>query len=95
MVSICLQMPTELWDECAKAYEKDIYTDWEQRNKVLQVGVGGAGKVSELSEDAKTITQLIASYSARTRIFMESVLAHMIMYDHKDIIRVKRSLTNI
>lgn len=28
--------------------------------------------------------QLIASYSARTRIFLDSVLAHMIMYDHKD-----------
>ena len=27
---------------------------------------------------------LLANYAARSRIFMNSVLAHMIMYNHKD-----------
>ena len=55
MVSTCLQMPAELWDACAEAYDKDIYADWEIRNKAVSIGADKGDKVSGLSGDAKTI----------------------------------------
>lgn len=55
MVSTCLQMPAELWDMCAEAYDKDTYADWEIRNKVAPVSVNEGDRVPDLSGNAKTI----------------------------------------
>lgn len=55
LVSTCLQMPAGLWDECAKAYDKDVYTDWEQRNKELSVDIDKGSKALGLPADAKVM----------------------------------------
>lgn len=53
LVSTCLQMPAELWDECSRAYGDDVYADWVKRNKPSTVD----NKTGDLmmSLDARTI----------------------------------------
>lgn len=53
LVSTCLQMPAELWDECAKAYGDDVYTDWVKRNKLPAVDDTNGDVMMSL--DARTI----------------------------------------
>lgn len=55
MVSTCLQMPAELWDACAAAYDQDTYVDWEIRNKAVPVSVDEGDRVSGLPENARAL----------------------------------------
>lgn len=53
LVSTCLQMPAELWDECARAYGDDEYVDWEKRNN--PPAVNDKEDALTMSQDARTI----------------------------------------
>lgn len=33
LVSTCLQMPAELWDQCDSAFGDDVFADWARRNQ--------------------------------------------------------------
>lgn len=64
-------------------YSEDLKT--VHRNILIQEALSGKIKKDILPNSAFDFSgELIANYSARTRIFMESVLAHMIMHGHKD-----------
>jgi len=55
------------------------------RKALIQEAMSGKIQKDILPNSAFDFSgELIANYSARTRIFMDSFLAHMIMYDHRD-----------
>lgn len=55
------------------------------RRVLIQEALNGKIQKDILSNSAFDFSgELIANYSARTRIFMDSGLAHMIMYHHAE-----------
>lgn len=53
LVSTCMQMPAELWDQCAKAFGDDVFADWVKRNQSPSVD-DKKGDLT-ISLDARTI----------------------------------------
>lgn len=65
----------------------ELYDDLKgyHRMVLIQEALEGKIKKDTLPNSAFDFSgSLLASYSSRTRIFMDSVLAHMIMDNHKD-----------
>lgn len=55
------------------------------RKALIQEALGGKIRRDTLPNSAFDFSgELVAAYSARTRIFLDSVLAHMIMQNHMD-----------
>ncbi len=65
----------------------ELYEDLKESHRriLIQEVLDGKIKKDTLPNSAFDFSgSLLASYSSRTRIFMDSVLAHMIMDNHKD-----------
>lgn len=57
------------------------------REVLIQEALDGKIKKDTLPNSAFVFSgSLLADYSSRTKIFMDSVLAHMIMSNHKDMV---------
>lgn len=66
---------------------KKISEDLKAKHRSILIQEAMSGEIQKdiLPDSALDFSgELIANYSARTRIFLDSFLAHMIMYDHRD-----------
>ena len=64
-----------------------LYQDLKEshRNMLIQEALEGKIRKDTLPNSAYEFSgSLLAGYASRTRIFMSSVLAHMIMDNHRD-----------
>ena len=74
-------------------FSEDLKT--VHRQILIQEALSGRIQKDTLPNSAFDFSgELIANYSARTRIFMDSGLAHMIMYNHADCLGHVRKLLN-